>query len=126
MIDSILNPYELKGLDYFYETADYAEKLGVRWKIQRKKVHSFDEIYGEVYIIGNCLFHRGISPSFYLFNENTKEGWDINTFSCKSYCSFSEMDIFSFIMEMTGCNHNEAVKRFANFVGVEVFLGEMD
>jgi hypothetical protein len=41
MIKSTLNPYELKGLEYFYETAEYAETLGIRWKNKRLKVPSF-------------------------------------------------------------------------------------
>ncbi len=32
MLDTILNPYALKGLDCFYDAADSAEMLEVRWQ----------------------------------------------------------------------------------------------
>ena len=130
MTNRIIRPYELKTLDYFNETAKFTEKqFGIKWHKKKNVFVPIDDIVGEIYFEANCPlpYHEGNFPSFYLSNQNREDFHDFNTLNCTSTgCSTTKMDIFTFIMEMTGCDYNEAVKQFADFVGVEVFLGEMD
>jgi len=129
-MNRIIRPYELKTIDYFHETAEFTEKqFGIRWHKKKSILVPINDIVGEIYFWANCplSFHQGDFPSFYLSNYNREDGYDFTTLNCTSTgCSTNKIDIFTFTMEMTDCNYNEAVKQFADFVGAEVFLEEID
>lgn len=93
---------ELKSPYYFYQTAVFAETIGVKLKQSGK------------FYIGSCPFHSDTKPSFYLHHAKGTV-----RFTCFSEKCKGSWDIFALIQEIDNCDFVSAVRRFSQYLSIE-------